>query len=558
MTSLPIVRRELIVAARKRATYWSRVGLAAIALGLSAYVFVLTRAAIPAQLGQGLLSSLAGLAFLHCLLAGVRLTSDAISEEKREGTLGLLFLTDLRGYDVVLGKLAASSLSAFYGLMAIFPLLTVPLLFGGVTGRQMLFTALALLNTLFFSLSVGILVSAVMRRARLAGLLTGAGVLGVAVGIPGLAALGWFWWQRNQTVPNLGVGPPQWLFYPSPAYALACGMAQGTVGNPFTGYWISMALGQSMGWLCLAGASWILPRVWQDRPASASAVRGRRVWQHAAFGSTSSRKRFRDRLLSINPMFWLAARDRLQPARVWGLLGVFAAFWLWGYLYQPDMWQEAGGFLITSLLLHGGLKFWMGTTVVTRLAEDKRSGALELILATPLRVADIARGQRQALWRQFGLPVVAVLVADLLLARMALRYVYSDRAVMISTYAALMFLLALDAVVIARLGPWLAVASRHPSHAAAGTLLRVLVVPWIAFILWLSTMQILAFQRNFQNPLKVETAMAVWFGIAVAVDVFLLGWAVWRMRRDFRAKATERFLPTGGGLWRKLLRLGSG
>ena len=84
------------MAARKRATYWGRVGLAGIALGLSTYVVVVTSAAGLTQLGQSLLSSLAGLAFLHCLFAGVRLTSDTISEEKREGTLGFLFLTDLR------------------------------------------------------------------------------------------------------------------------------------------------------------------------------------------------------------------------------------------------------------------------------------------------------------------------------------------------------------------------------------------------------------------------------------------------------------------------------
>ena len=35
-------------------------------------------------------------------LCAMRNTADSLSAEKREGTLGLLFLTDLRGYDVVL------------------------------------------------------------------------------------------------------------------------------------------------------------------------------------------------------------------------------------------------------------------------------------------------------------------------------------------------------------------------------------------------------------------------------------------------------------------------
>ena len=69
-------------------------------------------------------------AFGFALLSGLFLTSDCISEEKREGTLGLLFLTDLTGYDVVFGKLAATSLHVFYAMVAIFPVLAIPLLMG--------------------------------------------------------------------------------------------------------------------------------------------------------------------------------------------------------------------------------------------------------------------------------------------------------------------------------------------------------------------------------------------------------------------------------------------
>ena len=48
--------------------------------------------------------------------AGLLGTADCVSSEKRDGTLGLLFLTDLKGYDVICGKLAANSVSVLYGL----------------------------------------------------------------------------------------------------------------------------------------------------------------------------------------------------------------------------------------------------------------------------------------------------------------------------------------------------------------------------------------------------------------------------------------------------------
>jgi len=40
--------------------------------------------------------------------AACALTADTLSGESREGTLGLLFLTDLRSWDVTLGKLASA------------------------------------------------------------------------------------------------------------------------------------------------------------------------------------------------------------------------------------------------------------------------------------------------------------------------------------------------------------------------------------------------------------------------------------------------------------------
>jgi ABC-type transport system involved in cytochrome c biogenesis permease component len=40
-----------------------------------------------------------------------------VSSEKREGTLGLLFLTPLTGMDIVLGKMACHSLQLGYGVV---------------------------------------------------------------------------------------------------------------------------------------------------------------------------------------------------------------------------------------------------------------------------------------------------------------------------------------------------------------------------------------------------------------------------------------------------------
>src|SRR4051812_37342544 len=125
MIVLPIAERELRVAARRKATYRNRfwtVFAAGCIFGGIMLSFEANYTA-PAQRGTTLFQSFSLLCFVYCLLIGARTTADCISEEKREGTLGLLFLTDLGGADVVFGKMVASALNAFYGLLAILPML---------------------------------------------------------------------------------------------------------------------------------------------------------------------------------------------------------------------------------------------------------------------------------------------------------------------------------------------------------------------------------------------------------------------------------------------------
>src|SRR5881296_3794893 len=166
MTFLPIVDRELRVTARRRSIYRLRFAVALTAMFLAGTILLVNLGAPQHQLGRHVFEGLSLLSFIYCLFSGRISTADCLSEEKREGTLGLLFLTDLKGYDVVLGKLAATSVNCFYGLLAIFPVLAIPLLLGGVSLGEFWRMSLVLANALFFSLAAGIIVSAMSRSAR--------------------------------------------------------------------------------------------------------------------------------------------------------------------------------------------------------------------------------------------------------------------------------------------------------------------------------------------------------------------------------------------------------
>jgi ABC-type transport system involved in cytochrome c biogenesis permease component len=278
MSLLPIVERELRVAARRKSTYRMRwlLGLAVIVLW---FLLLVSSTSSNSEKGQIMFVAIGGLALAFGLLAGIFLTADCLSEEKREGTLGLLFLTDLQGYDVVFGKLIATSLHAAYGLLAIFPILALPLLMGGVTAGEFWRVALVLVATLFLSLSLGMAVSAVSQETRQAMAVTLLAIVVFAGLLPVL------WWLRRWVAGNaLWSG----LLWPSPGFLFS--RAFETCFTNKTGaheYWASLATISAIGICSLLAASVYLPRAWHiggDNRAEAGESRGTR-WR---FGSPAA------------------------------------------------------------------------------------------------------------------------------------------------------------------------------------------------------------------------------------------------------------------------------
>jgi len=253
VNAFPIVARELRVAARQRSTFWVRVAAAIAGLFIGAGCLFLTQwqGNNTAQLGGFLFSALTWICLAAGLGAGLFFTSDCLSEEKREGTLGLLFLTDLRGYDVVLGKLLATSLRGSYALVAVLPILATTQLMGGVTGPQYWKSALALMNALFCSLTAGMVVSSISRDSQKAMAATLSLVLLLALGGPltdaGIAVL-----TRGSFHPRGSLL--------SPAYVLVTASAWGR-----SAYWEALLVTGIVSCSMLALACLLAPRTWQAK-----------------------------------------------------------------------------------------------------------------------------------------------------------------------------------------------------------------------------------------------------------------------------------------------------
>jgi ABC-type transport system involved in multi-copper enzyme maturation permease subunit len=560
MTLLPIVARELRVASRRRATYWTRFSAGLLAIIVSAFVWLSLIQKSSKDTGIVLFVSLSIIAYIYSLLAGAYATADSVSEEKREGTLGLLFLTDLKAYDIVLGKLAASSLTAVYGLLAIFPIMGVPLLLGGVAPGEFWRVVLVCANNLFFSLTVGLLCSAICKDERKAIGLT-VGVIILLTGAwPGLVA--WIANEMRSSHPlyDLFHQHPEPLLILSPGFACIFAFdapyKAKIVGSTWNWFQISLAVTHVFAWGALLLTAFVLPRVWQDKAASKADIRRRKIWQQWTLGNDDIRKAFRRRLLGTNPFYWLASRERFKVALVWLSLGIGAMFWLAGLAHNPRDWLNDGIYICTALILHTIFKCWMAMEAPQRLGLDRRSGALELILSTPLRVDEILRGQWLALLRQFGAAATLVCAVDFLFLGLGLKHTHipDDRQMWIAIWLAGIFVFAFDLVTIPPVAMWLSLTGRKASRASTTSLVLVCCLPWLAFGGFVAVLAILdeVFHSRSSSVNSSWFVLGVWFVLCVVNNLLLGAWSLRSLRTRFRLVATQR-LESRAALWGRLM-----
>ncbi|HEY5914166.1 MAG TPA: ABC transporter permease subunit [Verrucomicrobiae bacterium] len=544
MIFLPIVARELRVASRKRSTYWVRTGAGAVVIALGLWLFVVMQGQSPREIAQGLFYVLTGSAVAYGLLSGPRTTADSLSAEKREGTLGLLFLTDLKGYDVVLGKLMASSVNALYAVLAVLPMLAVPILMGGVTPGEFARLALLSLDALFFSLAAGICVSSFSRSANQAMLGTLLVVLFFTAVLPACGSLLVVMGKARMTnaaflLPSVGF-----------TYYSALDQVYRAGREPFL---VSMVVVNLLGWLFLGVASAVLPRNWQDHPVGPRGRRWSEGWKMWTYGRPEERLAFRRRLLDQNAFFWLASRVRIKPALVWGFLGLVGCVWAWGLAKGRRAWLDPSMYFITGYGLSLVIRCWFAAEATRQLAEDRKSGSLELLLSTTLGVRDILHGQLLALSRQFLGPVLFVLgLESLFLAASLAGDVGGDRNSFIWIYAARMVMFILDLAALYWVGLWQGVSAKNQSRATSTTLAWVLVLPWVVIALVLLFIAIAGMEGVNPPEPGGYFFLALWFFCGLIIDVALAAGARHFLLTRFRLAAQERYVARRG-FWKSLL-----
>jgi len=547
MTVFPVVARELRVASRRPWTYWSRLAAAALGLAITAWMLVLRGWAGARLTGEPLFYMVSAVGLGFALLAGLLFSADSVSSEKREGTLGLLFLTDLRGIDVTLGKLTATSLGAFYGLLAVMPLLALALLMGGVTMADYGRMVLVLVVTLYSSLSLGLLASVLTTDVRRAVFLTFLFLLVLISGGPLVnSSVSWVMGRMALPTATISQWEQNWMSVATPfvAFYRAHGTPYAAGSRQFLQS-ISYVAATSI--VALAYASWRLPHVWQEKGTQDRRRPLKKLLERLRFPGESSQRLFRRHLLDRNPVTWLTARYWIREWLFWlFMVGSLGFVFLLSSGVIGERWWEPELGLLVGFGFHLALKFWVANEAPRQFLEDRTSGAIELLLSTSLTVEDILRGRWLALRRQFLGPLVAVLLLDLFwLGSIVTARVRFDGPEVLWVALVFMLILVVDLWALAWAGLWAGLVSRGRA-TTTGLIARILILPWV---LWMTGMAALAalaaleffnVVRNYFFDSTFWPLLAAWGLLGVANSAFWALRARTRLLTEFRVAATAR------------------
>lgn len=540
MSALPVIERELRVRARRKSTFWLRI-IAALLASLTAATtlsWVHLQAGAPWRPGKTLFDALSGLAFVFCLVEGVRQTADCLSQEKREGTLGFLFLTELSGLDVILGKLAAASLGSFYALLAVFPPMAGALPAGGLSAGEFWRTQLVLLDTLFLGLACGVWASTRHRqenRALFSGLklaLTFT-VLGAVLELP----------LRRLSIPS-----------PSPGVAMHLAGDSAYLAQPVR-FWMTILFIHVLSWMLLALAGRRLSHTWRDdtqdsieestptetgsgdKDSDSLAPPGEPAWPYIDTGVSPPPRR---PSLEADPATWLAWHSSSHPKLILISFLILALT----SLSSPLAWAGFSGFssffsgifqaaFVVPILL-------LGFVCSRPLAEARRKGSLELLLSTPLSPESIVRGHWTFLWSQLRGPLLAALAIAsgifILIAAVSI----GGAGLAMPGYTLLLLLHSgqrlLAALAACWLGLYLGLRTRSTMMAVGQNLLLVVVVPWIAGSAFWLIVRLLVPAGILRLAFGLQF---LWLFLQVGYSWWLLRWSQRQLTTRFRELAAQ-------------------
>ena len=485
-----ILQRELLVRGRAWGTWAMRLLVTLAALALVGIYSLLTsfEPGARAQSGEILFGLLFYGLMLFCLFEGIRTAALGITEERQEGTLGLLFLTPLNSLDVLLGKLSGAAITAFCGLLSVAPLLSLPLLLGGVTLGEVFRAAVVLTGTLALSLACG-LVGSVRSRDGIVAIVKATAWLIALLLLP---LLGEFllqalvWDDFSSTLSAVGAT--------SPIYALMLASSSGYASSPDSFWWGQAGSAfLTLGLVLLAGQK--LRGSWRNETEEV---------RSAASNAKTAKIPVRPRSeTAVNALGTVVARRARSRRWFWSVIGLSA------FAQLPQL--SGGSVLLGSLMMLAYLPAVLASMAASLVliyvacrtyAEARQTGEMEILLTTPVEDREIVR----TLWLALRPFVVWLTVLELVAGAVgfsmawAMRDANEFQGYLLATSLANLLVGPITTVLFTSaclwVGMWHGLTARKVGGAVAKTFLLVVVATSIG--VWLVTIP-LQFVVSFQS-----------------------------------------------------------
>jgi ABC-type transport system involved in multi-copper enzyme maturation permease subunit len=472
MSVLSVIVRELRAQARQPLTHWLRMAggfsvVVAITMALWAVretthhvtgLSTMVPFAGPARnqfqsFGTTLFGKMNLFIFASIWLFVPLASADALSREQREGTLPILYLTELRSLGIVVGKSFVHMLRAVSLFLTMAPWLTLPLVFGGVEVRDLAMALMLDFTAVLLAQAAGLLASTIPRDwlksvilaelfalcLLLSMLVVHGAVLSRAIKAgmpPGLKPGTPAFWQSSfgalYEFTDAGRGDG--------ILARTRGLLELTTNSSFGGYvnprwwygrfaaetvwqqiWTTLSAPRVRGWLrgvagmvvgaaaVLMAATWVgawrIEKSWREAPTDTSASELRERYFSPRF-RVHAFKRKLSRALTANPIGWLQQYSTSARMVKWGWCLIIIVVEIIFSANSDDLYAAQTGLGLILLL---GLTF----SATASFREELETGAFELLLVTPLRERQIIVGRLLGLWQQF-LPAIVVYGAGLI------------------------------------------------------------------------------------------------------------------------------------------------
>jgi ABC-type transport system involved in multi-copper enzyme maturation permease subunit len=375
--SWPLVARDLRGMSRQGQVFWIRVlgaGMAIVTLAL----LLLQEVHVGASLGVRIFSALNTCVIFTILFVGPVITADCIAQEKREGTLGLLFLAPLRSRDIVLAKALSNALRAFTLLLAVIPVMVFPVVFGGVPAYVLIFALSSQLAALCIALAAGILAS-IRNREFIQAAVWGIIYCLCLVGVVVLLSRALMLLSRGFRSPALA----SIMMFVSLAFTVAVAIAV-------------------LLWV-LRYASRNLKRRWRRESTDFKPPRWIRslsdVDEWRAFFAWDTQK-----ARSTNPIAWLQEYSWTARLAKWGWCILALIGQLYVLLTGTLRAQDRGAQLALAAIVALGIAL----SGANSFRAERLTGAMELLLVAPISTIRLIGGRLWGVWVHF-FPAVAII-----------------------------------------------------------------------------------------------------------------------------------------------------